>query len=952
MQDDKGDLWICSDHGIIAFDGISMRSFTTENGLPGNTVFKCFPDPKGRLWFTTRSNGVFWIRNDTVHIPDFNDDLIQTLKKRWVDKLYVDEQDGIWMSTFSADSVFYKSKVGSKAIQAVAIPAGKICKDFAYFLKKDGKCVFSGRSDAFLFFSQNNCLDDTLLIKNYGNHQFLYKSTENKSGFSYNNGKSKFSLSHSRIYFSNGREEFEWFSIRNHLYHLDSLGRVDREYQYSDQILDIFQNDEQLIISVGNSGIYVYENLKGELLEETNHFKGLIVSHIYKDRSANYWISIVNHGLFKVNSFDVSELYLDSKYTQLKNISKPWYFKNDSLLFLVQDSLFIFKKQDDKFKLLNIQNIRKGLDIPIPSRVVWDKHSSVYGEGWNWDYKEKKFRQYFKNLGASAKWIFKGDKDLVVFDFNDGYIISEEGQTKFDSRKNNFNERIRSILIIDSSHHYVGSLSSFHEFKNGGYTDLGESDKRLKLRVEDIKMDDDGKIWLATRGSGLAILFEDSLRFIGKMQGLSSNLVNKIFMLENQIFVATNRGLDRLIEQENGDFMVNSIYNRSKGSFALIENIFETKNGVIVQNGNEMTFLGSDFLGYENFSPSVIIKEFSVAGRLQNIDTSRSYSLKSQENSLGFKFRINALQNENQPVLFEYRLVGLNSIWQSTFGQEINFRDLKPGKYEIQIRAKESNSKWSKTSSLSFEIENPFYLQLWFIALMLLIVSGIFFYYIRFRALQNARSKELISSNIRALKNQMNPHFIFNSLNSIQYFIVTNQKREANIFLAKLSDLVRNVLNTTNESSIELIEELNRIEDYVQLEQMRLSNSFEFHIANPKNLDLKEFNIPPMLIQPLIENAIWHGLANLDKGGLISLEIECINTELILTIIDNGEGMDIKAWEGDPTNSGKGNSIGLFNVKQRLHLLSKIKNKEFSIRFENIQEQSPKGTKVILKIPQ
>ena len=129
MQDDKGDLWICSDHGIIAFDGISMRSFTTENGLPGNTVFKCFPDPKGRLWFTTRSNGVFWIRNDTVHIPDFNDDLIQTLKKRWIDKLYVDELDGIWMSTFSADSVFYKSKVGSKTIQAVAIPAGKICKE-------------------------------------------------------------------------------------------------------------------------------------------------------------------------------------------------------------------------------------------------------------------------------------------------------------------------------------------------------------------------------------------------------------------------------------------------------------------------------------------------------------------------------------------------------------------------------------------------------------------------------------------------------------------------------------------------------------------------------------------------------------------------------------------------------------------------------------------------------
>lgn len=951
-QDSKGDLWICSDHGLIAFDGLRMRSFTTENGLPENTIFKCFPDSKGRLWFTTQSNGVFWMRNDTIHIPKFNKNLIKKIGAKWLDKLFVDEHDSIWMSTFVTDSVFYKAKLGSEEVIPKSIFRGKLCKDLVYFVKKDGNCIFSGGIKSNVNFNSIECPKDTSFVKNKHQKEIVFKSVKNFGRTAIVDGKIKSSDSRYRVYYSNGVNGFEWFSIRNMLFHIDSKDQVQLVKKFPDQILNIFQDEDHLIVSAGDYGLVLYETNGQQLIQKGIYFKDLNVSHITKDRSGNYWISVINEGLFKISSFDVQAIGIEEKYVQLKNISKPWNFRNDSLLFLVKDSLFIFKRIGDNFRLLDIQNLNNSKDYRTPTRVVWDSDNSVFAQGWSWDFKRKKFKSHYHNLGAWAKWSTHGKDDHIVYDMSDGYIISNRGKTVYDSRKNNFKKRIRSFLYLDSSHYYLGGLQTFYEFKNGKHFDLGQKDERLRLRIEDIQKDKEGNLWLATRGSGLGVYNKDSLYFISKEHGLSSNLVNKVFILEKQIFVATNKGLDRITADSQGDMVVNTIFSQGIGSLAFIDNLFETEGGIIVQNGNNITFLGDKFLANSHFTPSVIFSQFSVAGRPKTLDGSEKYYLKPTENNIGFTFRINALQNESQPPLFQFRLLGLYSNWQSSFDNEIMFNGLDPGKYQFEIKVREANNNWSEVSSISFHISKSFYLKPWFIVTILLALLGLLFYYLRFRNLQVARSKELITSNIKALKNQMNPHFIFNSLNSIQYFIATDQKREANVFLAKLSDLVRNVLNTTNQSSISLDDELRRIEDYVQLEQMRLANSFVFRIENFQKLDTRKFSVPPMLVQPIIENAIWHGLADIEVGGEIVLKLHQINLDLTVEIEDNGHGMDIGFWEKDPTNSGKGNSIGLANVKQRMSLLAKIKNKEYSINFENIEENPRKGTRVQLKIPQ
>jgi LytS/YehU family sensor histidine kinase len=214
------------------------------------------------------------------------------------------------------------------------------------------------------------------------------------------------------------------------------------------------------------------------------------------------------------------------------------------------------------------------------------------------------------------------------------------------------------------------------------------------------------------------------------------------------------------------------------------------------------------------------------------------------------------------------------------------------------------------------------------------------------------RSKQLIYSNIEALKNQMNPHFIFNALNSVQYYIATEQKREANIFLSKLSGLVRNILDNSSRSQVNLAQEISRIKDYLELEHLRLNGLFKYSVSVQPELKVKSILLPPLLIQPVIENSIWHGFSDIDYMGELHIDFSVEKKNLVVTVMDNGVGMEIEKWKKSPAHYGSGNSIGLNNIVKRLYLISKIKNKEHKIEFNNIEKDPVKGTIIRLHIPQ
>jgi len=213
--------------------------------------------------------------------------------------------------------------------------------------------------------------------------------------------------------------------------------------------------------------------------------------------------------------------------------------------------------------------------------------------------------------------------------------------------------------------------------------------------------------------------------------------------------------------------------------------------------------------------------------------------------------------------------------------------------------------------------------------------------------------KELTDLKMASLRSQMNPHFIFNSLNSIKRYIIDNEKENAVYYLNKFSKLIRKVLATTREKEMLLIDEIETMELYMTIENIRFNNEIDFSITSDENLKIGTIKVPSLILQPFIENAIWHGLS-LKKGHkklqiILKKEHE---THVNIAIIDNGIGRERSA-ELNKKKIHKRKSIGIKLTEERLSKFAEAYTNDISLAFTDLYEENktPSGTKVILRIP-
>jgi tetratricopeptide (TPR) repeat protein len=239
--------------------------------------------------------------------------------------------------------------------------------------------------------------------------------------------------------------------------------------------------------------------------------------------------------------------------------------------------------------------------------------------------------------------------------------------------------------------------------------------------------------------------------------------------------------------------------------------------------------------------------------------------------------------------------------------------------------------------------------QLLFVLILTLILGGISLSLaIRLRA--KKREAHLLQQINRI---QINPHFIFNSLNSLQRFIIENDIGSSNKYLTRFSSLIRSVLNNTQENYIPVMDEIQFLEDYLALEKLRFRNQFSYELNVSQNIDIYNMLIPTMIIQPFIENSLWHGLIPKDGPGEIKIEWEATGLSCLnCTITDNGIGRS-KAREIKGNSSKKNSSIGTRLIKNRLDQLSKINKSEYKFEYEDLTDTigQSNGTKVIISIP-
>jgi LytS/YehU family sensor histidine kinase len=268
-----------------------------------------------------------------------------------------------------------------------------------------------------------------------------------------------------------------------------------------------------------------------------------------------------------------------------------------------------------------------------------------------------------------------------------------------------------------------------------------------------------------------------------------------------------------------------------------------------------------------------------------------------------------------------------------------------------------------KTKELMLVIQSPFWKTVWFRIVCGLLLAGLLYYLYRSRINQVRQKadidKLLAQTEMKALHAQMNPHFIFNSLNSIREMILSNENKEASHYLSKFAQLIRLTLDQSGQSLISLRNTIEYLHRYIEMEKIRNAH-FTCTITTSNDLDLDEPVLPPMLIQPFIENAIWHGASSPHKNICVTVNFKKQNNQLVCSVDDNGIGINqslenkkATKWQTSGTDSLH-NPVGIANIKTRIYLLNEKYKLKSSITIQDkkdISSEKETGTLVTLQLP-
>ena len=960
-QTKNGDLWMCSDHGVIRYDGINMKMFDNSHGLPGNTVFKCYEAPNGRLWFTTYGGDVFWIDNDSVHVPAFNEHLTLFKRGSWIDKIAFRE-DQIIMTLFEAAPYYFLATENSDSVERVNLNTD----DFgwqSFYLFDEDEIIAAGSIEMTDSFKLSQIKNKTMQWSD--DKEKLYVVPHNitiaslpeldKSTYMERLKRGTKTSLRRRTTFSKRINGKQRFSARGDLYLIED-GEVSQVRVYEGQIIHIHFDSRYLFVSTEGRGLFVYDIGKNgkDLGKEQFYFDSYIISQVNQDNMGNYWLSTVGNRLMKVPSFDIKQYEITDVVKTQQPILEPYHVNGDTLKVFSADTLFFLSLLPrDNLKIIQRIPFEKGKNsAEKPNWSGWDNNGNLYLKELVWNYHSNTVdtipkQADFGNRNTSSI----NDTIRITKNFR-GYQIFDNDSVRFNSRAYDFDQVVGAVYVVDLNHHYVAGIRTFYEFKNGTYFSWEKKHPFFKNRIQEIVGSSSNTLVLGSRGAGIAIVKSDTIIIIDQSDGLSSNMITKLMISDSLVYIGTNKGLDAL-NIKGDEFEVSNLISGNINKAGFVTNVFETKNDIIVQNEKSLTLLNKNSFNTHAYRPTVLLNKIMVSGKEFAPNSSKLSNLSWLQNDLDINYRINSLMSDKSQTVYKYRLIGLSENWTSTIDRDIRFSGLAPNEYTFEILAKDSKGSWSKSpTQFSFAIFPPWYKTKWFRAILILLGLFLVWLYFFLRQKELKRSKQLIYSNIEALKNQMNPHFIFNALNSVQYYIATEQKREANIFLSKLSGLVRNILDNSSRSQVNLAQEISRIKDYLELEHLRLNGLFKYSVSVQPELKVKSILLPPLLIQPVIENSIWHGFSDIDYMGELHIDFSVEKKNLVVTVMDNGVGMEIEKWKKSPAHYGSGNSIGLNNIVKRLYLISKIKNKEHKIEFNNIEKDPVKGTIIRLHIPQ
>ncbi len=544
--------------------------------------------------------------------------------------------------------------------------------------------------------------------------------------------------------------------------------------------------------------------------------------------------------------------------------------------------------------------------------------------------------------------------------------------TKYDSKGNiMFGTKEGGLNILDIK---TGKISYFiHNEKDT--CSISNNDVYCLLVVND------SLIWCGTNGGGLNLFLRKKSRFISitENEGLPNNVVYSMQAdKKGDIWISTNKGLTHIIlppgfykSAYEGVILPPVLRN-----YTVLDGIpsNEFNQGASFQDEDGFVYFGS-IDGLTIFDPGkllvnryhapVSITSFRVFEKSLPLDTGIAYkkqiTLPYDQNYISFEFAVlNYLLPEKNT--YSVKMEGLNPDWIYTGSRSYaSYTNLEPGQYVFRVRGYNNDGILSQQEAAFYiTITPPFWKTFWFKTTILLFVILVFFliYLLRERQIRKEEQKKsafniaIAQIEMKALRAQMNPHFIFNCLNSINNYINKQDSKTATDYLARFSRLIRLVFENSMSSMVSLYSDLEALELYIQLEQLRFGNKLEYVISIEPGLETEKVLVPPLLIQPFVENAILHGLMHADHAGKISIGISTTKNDLIIIVKDNGIGR-AKAAGIKPVSGRSHKSLGLKVTNERIELLKQSGKGDTKITYFDLlsEEGIALGTRVEIVLP-
>ncbi len=894
-QDNQGNIWIGTIAGVNKFDGKTFTSYTVKHGLISNFVTCCMKDFNGDLWFGTEE-GVSKLTDGSF----INFSRKEGLIGKNVKCIYQDITKNIWIGTFEGLSCF-----NGKRFTNYTTLDGLSTNEINAITQDYHQTIWIATPHGLCRLNKN------LTFKRYGAAQGLMDLNITSILTDYKN-TIWLGTTTGLISFSENR--FRKYSIKKDL--------------NSNIIGCLFQDYENNLWIGSYSGLYKY---RGNPFVSYGINEGLtdnFIIDVYRDSKGTLWVGSHDEGLYKYKNNHFVQL-TEKDGLKAKMISDIYEYA-PGLLWLATE---------------------KGLIIYDGKRFLKHKDASpVYTTPLNCFYKDSK-----NNIWIGGR--------RTLFKYDGQKFISYNLKTKRD------NYEVSTIVEDKTGAIWIGTyLGGLIKYDGKNFIESSEmfaskTDSYLASLV-----DDDGNLYFGSM-DGLWMFNPKTPKVkpvhFNKADGLSSDLIYSLTFgkTQNEIWLGTNQGLNRINIAEYKKIAQKNIAPFGKqegftgvecnsGSFLDKDGSiwFATVNGLIKYDPREYI---------ENKSESKI----SITGfRLFYTDTvlTDGMHLRHNDNNITFNYSGICLTNPDK-VMYSYILDGFQKHWSPPSKERsATFSNLPPGTYTFNVNSTNNEGFWNKVpASFSFTVDRPFWKTWVFIVSSSLFLIVALLFTIRYRirqiktreTLKTELNKKIANIESQALRAQMNPHFIFNTLSSIQHYISNNNTDAALKYLSKFAKLMRRIMDNSKQQMIPVAEEINALNLYLELEVMRFDNKFMYDIVVDDSIDQNYDRIPSMLIQPYVENAILHGLLPKAGAGKIQINLHRKDDTILCTIEDNGIGRE-KSNEFKKNRVHQHKSMGMSITQERLDILNSSLNSNLNAEIIDLYENGvAAGTKVRLIIP-